>query len=179
MALYLKYQVDIHCAYRYIMCDYMINTMYINKAPNSLNLRPSRGGNGLVPLTASPSLQLFEMPKARQSTASQAPSLLRPNSILQIRAVSNNATTFLSSPYLEVSSSDLPQTLRGKLKFLREKTKQFSSRLSTALSGERTEKNGSDITARLLKANHRPRFNIDDAVKVLPNMSYSSNRGAM
>lgn len=77
---------------------------------------------------------------------------------------------------LRVYSSDVPPALRGKTKFVKEKTKELSSRLSTALSDEGPEIHGIDITSRLLKALPRPRLNLDDEVTAIRNISFSSTR---
>lgn len=97
-------------------------------------------------------MQLVSMSKARKSTDSHAPSFLSANAISQIKEVSSNSKTFFSSSCLKFLLSDLPRTLRGKLKLFRDKTKEFSSRLSTSLRNYGTETHRSDITARLLNA---------------------------
>lgn len=80
--------------------------------------------------------------------------------------MSNIATTSLYTPYLKVSSPDLPQTLSAKLKFVKDKTKEFNSPLFAALSDEGSETHGLAITARLLKEPPSPRLNLDDTVTV-------------
>ena len=98
------------------------------------------------------------------------------HAVSQIQEVANNAQALLDSQNLRVRSGDILPTLRGKVNFARAKTKEFADRLSSALEDEAPESQGTDITSRLLKAPPRPRLNLDDAVTVLRNISFSTTR---
>lgn len=84
--------------------------------------------------------------------------------------------TLLSFSYLKAFSSDLSTTVPGKIRFVRDKTKEFRSRLLTALTTEITETNESYISFSLLKAPPHQCRNLDNAVTVLRMISYYSNR---
>lgn len=121
-------------------------------------------------------MQLVGMAQSKANDPNDPSASLPPSAISKLKDICNEGKEISESTNFQVSEEQEATTLRENIITLRQKMKEFVARLSSALGEDEQEQGEVDITSRLLKPPERPRLNLDDAVTVIRNISFSSTK---
>lgn len=114
------------------------------------------------------------MGKSKHTTTSGSPTSLSANEISQVKSTNKDLAGLNDYASFKPESGEMAPTLRVKLRFGREKIKEILDRVDGSMGTQTESEDQSEIISRLLTAPPIPGLNVDDAVVVLHNISFSS-----